>query len=1021
MTKSEIRSGKWVLSIILLSAFGLRPSAFSAEPSKADAEFFEGKVRPILANNCYKCHSAEAAKLKAKLRLDTRDGVLKGGESGPAIVPGDPDKSLLIKAVRYTDPDLQMPPKGEKLSAEQVADLEKWVKMGAPDPRKADATGGAAGGKLSGLNDKARAHWAYQPVQKPSVPNVTQQQDWVKTPVDAFILAKLDASKMKPSAPASKETLLRRATFDLTGLPPTTQEIAAFLRDESPDAFEKVVDRLLASPHFGERWGRHWLDTARYSDTTGGDRKQRGEDYRYTAAWTYRDYVIRSFNEDKPYPQFITEQLAADKLPNLKEEDPRLAALGFVTVGERFNNKNDIINDRIDTTTKAFLGMTVSCARCHDHKFDPISQADYYALHGVFASTVEPREKPIISYSGNVKEYQSKYQEYLKVKAAAEQENREAYYRQIGRMNAAFREKAGDYLMVARLAFGNKSGAKSYAERYALMQKAQLDPEMLQAFRFRKRGDAVFALWSAFAMLPEENFAARAKQMCAAIGAKKSPMPLNPIVARAFANATPASMEDVAKIYGQIFASADKQASAYIAAAAAGKTVEAAGLDPVVAQLLEVPMKPEPPSAIDTAGLHEAVEKWPRRMMQRAGFAFAKVNEIELTHPGAPARAMVVEDAPNPRNSPIFFRGEAENRGPIVPRRFLEVFTGPNPTAFKDGSGRMELARAIATKDNPITARVAVNRIWLHLFGQGIVPTPDDLGVQSEPPSHPELINWLAATFVEQGWSHKKLIKLVMLSSAYQQTCDTNPAFETLDPTNRLVWRANIRRLDFESVRDSLLVFSGRLDPTMGGKPVNITDEPYSYRRSVYGYIDRGNVPELMSHFDFSDPDMPNSLRSTTIVPQQALFLMNSPMAVDVAEKMIQRSEFTAAADDAARIRALYRIVYQRAPRPQEIQIGLQFVGDGQAFASAAPEKEDVQPAAFKPNQFGKRFNKQQKFAPGAAQQNAQFQKAQEFRRKYDGRQPIHNPGEMVPRRPLTIWEQYAQALLFANEVAYVN
>jgi hypothetical protein len=321
----------------------------SAALDKTKIEFFEKKIRPILADNCYKCHSTESGKSKGGLTLDTRDAMLRGGKNGEILTPGDPAKSRMLVAVSYDDPDLQMPPKGEKLSAQQIADLTEWIKMGAPDPR--DAPKPIGSGKLSGLTDTARKHWAYQPVKKPSIPSNKNQQ-WCRTPVDAFILQKLEEKNMVPAPDAEKEALLRRATYDLIGLPPETDEVEAFLADTSPNAFAKVVDRLLASPHYGERWGRFWLDTARYSDTTGGERNAlRGQDYRYAYAWTYRDYVINAFNEDKPYDQFIIEQLAADKLPDIDKDKARLAALGFITVGERFRNPNDIINDRIDVVS----------------------------------------------------------------------------------------------------------------------------------------------------------------------------------------------------------------------------------------------------------------------------------------------------------------------------------------------------------------------------------------------------------------------------------------------------------------------------------------------------------------------------------------------------------------------------------------------------------------------------------------------------------------------------------------------
>ena len=367
-------------AVMILVAGNLK----AAEPTPAQLAFFENKIRPLFAEHCYKCHSHESPKLKGGLSLEFRETVIKGGETSPAIVPGDPEHSLLIKAVSYTDPDLQMPPKDQILSDAQIDDLVAWVKMGAPDPRLMnDAV------QSKDWTKSERDHWSFKPVRKPPVPEV-KEKDWIATPVDAFILAKLEENGMKPSPPADKRALLRRATFDLIGLPPTLKETQDFLADDSPGAFAKVVDRLLASPLYGERWGRFWLDTARYSDTKG-DVKPLKEDFRYPYAWTYRDYVVRSFNEDKPYNHFLLEQIAADKL-NLGPDKSALAALGFLTVGPRFNdNINDIINDRIDVVTKGTLGLTVTCARCHDHKFDPIPTQDYYSLYGIFASSVEPR------------------------------------------------------------------------------------------------------------------------------------------------------------------------------------------------------------------------------------------------------------------------------------------------------------------------------------------------------------------------------------------------------------------------------------------------------------------------------------------------------------------------------------------------------------------------------------------------------------------------------------------------------
>jgi hypothetical protein len=796
-----------VVSAVVLSAQG-------AELSRSQLEFFENKVRPVLANHCYKCHSQSAEKVKGGLLLDTREGALAGGNTGAAIVPGNPEKSLLIQAVRYGNPDLQMPPKGEKLTDAQVADLTAWVKMGAPDPRSATVA-------QKNWVDPNKKHWAFQPVTTPTVPNV-KDANWAKTPVDKFILAKLEEKGLKPNPPADKRTLIRRATFDLIGLPPSPDDVRMFLADESPQAFEKVVQRLLDSPHYGERWGRHWLDTARYSDTKGEIRRNR-EDPNYPFAWTYRDYVIRSFNDDKPYNIFIIEQLAADKLPATSINASNLAALGFLTVGERFMNmQNDIINDRIDVVTKGFLGMTVSCARCHDHKFDPIPTKDYYSLHGIFASCREPDVEPMISKIQNTPDYQ-------------------AYFK----------------------------------ERAALtVEKRELEEKFQQLRRKRDR---------------------------------------------------------------------------------------------------------------------QGIQQLQRQMRENA----TKVARLDMTHEGAPARAMALEDAPNPRNSPVFIRGEAGNRGPVVPRRFLEVLSGPKRIEYTNGSGRLQLAHAITDRNNPLTARVMINRIWLHHFGEGIVTTPDDFGTQSEPPSHPELLDYLATEFMNNGWSIKKMHKQIMLSSVYQQSSANNPRYAQIDPFNRLLWRANIRRLEFEALRDSLLAIGGTLDREKFGHPINLGREPYSTRRTVYGFVDRNNVAEVLFNFDFANPDMTTGKRHQTSVPQQALFFMNSPLVVEQAKKVVARDDFEALSDDRSRIILLYELIYQRLPRPEELKLGLEFIGQ-------EPSQERVIPVSGNARPTGRPTREQ-------------------LKARLPERRGRGGEGAFRTREPLTAWEEYAHALLQANETIFVN
>ena len=643
--------------------------------------------------------------------------------------------------------------------------------------------------------------------------------------------------------------------------------------------------------------------------------------------------------------------------------------------------------------------MTVTCARCHDHMFDPIPTKDYYALHGIFASTLEPAEKPVISAPT-----QSQLTDNYQKRSFLEQENREIYYRVFGNHQQDFFSKVGSYLLAAK-AGGRPKGlsAEEIQERQTVMNTARLDREMMQLFiRRTRRDDPVFGPFRWFAELQPAEFAEKAPAILAEIASGRDRRrDWNPLVVAAFAGTKPASLQEVTGIYQQLFSRLEPRRSAYLVASSQALQGIPPGFEPAEIQILQTPFEILPASRATTDGLRAFISRMPNQIVNRSPLIFAKLNELEMTHPGTPARAMLVTDAAIPRNSRVFVRGQQETKGDVVPRRFLEVLS-PNqqPLPFTQGSGRLELAQSIASKANPLTARVMVNRVWMHHFGEGFVRTPDDLGTQSEVPSHPELLDYLSSYFVEQGWSMKRLHKLIMLSHVYQESSHTVPQFEQLDPENRLLWRANIRRLDFEATRDSLLVFSGKLDRTVGGKPVNLTEEPYSYRRSVYGYIDRGNLPELMSNFDFSDPDMPNSKRTTTIVPQQALFLMNSAMSIDVARRIVARPEVGGTADPLARLLAIYRIIFQRAPKPGEIQMAYQFIGLEAKTMPAVPETAVQMPA----------------------QQNRErLRLANRQRNRRAAVAPISNQGELVERKALTPWETYAQALLLSNEAAYVN
>jgi hypothetical protein len=888
--------------------------SFAASPSPEQIEFFEKKIRPVLVESCYKCHGVESGKDKGGLLVDSRDALLKGGDSGPALVPGKPDDSLFIKAIRYTDKELQMPPSkdGGKLAPEVIADFEAWVKMGAPDPR--------TGAALTKNGDdgidfaKAREHWAFKPVVKPAVPAV-KDKSWVKSPVDAFVLAKLEAKGIKPAAPADKRTLLRRVYYDLIGLPPSPQEMDEFLKDKSPDAFAKVVDRLLASPHYGERWGRYWLDVARYADTKGY--LAGGEERRFAFSHTYRDYVIKAFNDDKPYDRFLLEQLAADQLA-LGEDKSALAGMGFLTLGRRFlNNQNDIIDDRIDVVTRGTMGLTVTCARCHDHKFDPVPTKDYYSLHGVFDSSQEPDERPLL---GKLVE-SADYQDYLKKKADLEAKEEAEVQDEVDKFLAKVRATTGDYLLAAHAA--KKLGKNEKLDQFANTRK--LTPQVLQRWipfldAKAKTHDPILGPWFAFAALPAKDFALQAKELAAKLSANADPAkPLNPAVAKAFTGDAPGELKDVAAIYNKLFADVDKVWT---------DSQKTKAKPPVLADKNQEAIRQVLYAAKAPANLSdEEVERLIRRRIRSETVKFKRqIEALNWTHPGAPLRGMALVDKPKPEDSRVFIRGNAGNPGPVAPRQFLEVLAGPQRQPFKQGSGRLELAQAIASKDNPLTARVFVNRVWGWHFGRPFVDTPSDFGVRTAAPVQLDLLNWLAATFMEQGWSLKKLHRQILLSSTYQQSSVTSPRYAPLDPENNLLHKFNRRRLDFEAMRDTLLAASGKLDLTTGGLPVDITKEPFSGRRTVYGFIDRQNLPAMFRTFDFANPDASSPGRFATTVPQQALFLMNSPFVVAQARELVNRPEVKSRATDADKIAAVFELLYQRAPDADELKLAQNFL-----------------------------------------------------------------------------------------------
>ena len=949
----------------LLAFAASLPAAPAPAPklTPAQTDFFEKKIRPVLVKDCYKCHSAEGGRIKGGLRLDTRDGLLKGGESGPAIIPGNPDRSPLIRAIRYRDSNLQMPPDDKKLPAAQIADLEAWVRMGAPDPR-ADAPN-----KYGAALTDPKQHWSFQPIFKPLIPDF--RKDWAplaRNAIDHYVFATLEAKQLTPSPRADKTTLIRRATFNLTGLPPTLAEVDDFLADESPQAFEKVVDRLLASPRYGERWGRHWLDVARYGDTTGRRNNNRGET-RYLHSHTYRDWVIQSFNDDRPFDQFAKLQIAADRLvgeeeskvqsPKSKAADAAtekpppaqlstlnsqpsrsdLAALGFITLGPRLNNNaDDLIDDRIDVVTKGFLALSVTCARCHDHKFDPIPTKDYYALHGVFASSTEPRDGAELPVNKDTPEFRT----FQKALAEAEDGLKKFEDGLRARARAELVFRINDYFKALH-DFGHPTNTTPFGQ---FMQRRNLLPAVATGWKdalakAKTTHHPVLSVWHEFAALPATNFLKAATPIALRLRSSgDTNKPVNPMVARALTS-PPGSIAVVATNFARLFTDANTRWGQLAAQHAnrlrtGGTNAPAAptGLaDAAQEEIRRVLHDPASPAYLFTDEKVEASLARVRNLVtvrteqQRLARV---VEDLRTSHSGAPPRAVVLNDSPQPRDSYVYIKGNRGSRGPDAPRQFLEILSGENRAPFRDGSGRLELAKEIASPDNPLTARVMVNRVWLHQFGEGIVRTANDFGLRSDPPTHPELLDYLAWQFMENGWSVKKLQKLMMLSHAWQQSSEDNPRFAQVDPENRWLWQQNRRRLEFEALRDTVLHIGGKLDFKMGGPGERLdrpdTDGEYSDRRSVYGLVDRANLPNMFGAFDFANPDLSTGQRNNTVVPQQALFMMNSPLVIEQARNTVQRGDLKSLPNDLERVKMLYRLIYSRLPTDTELKLALNYL-----------------------------------------------------------------------------------------------
>jgi len=772
------------------------PTAETAQPTVADIDFFESKIRPVLVEYCYACHAADSKIIRGGLLVDSREGLQEGGDSGPAVVPGNAAESLILAALKHES--YEMPP-DQKLPDAVIADFEQWITRGAFDPRDV----GTAEPPRGVDYQAAKSHWAFQPIADPAPPTVASET-WIQSPIDRFVLARLEAANFQPRPRADKATLIRRASFDLIGLPPTVAQVDAFLGDESPDAFAKVIDSLLQSPHYGERWGRHWLDLVRYADTNGAD-----ENHALPNAWHYRDWVVRMINRDLPLDQFIIEQLAGDLLPKTGDEQidgDRLTATGMLVIGPKMLAEQDkdkmvidIVDEQIDTVTRTMLGLTIGCARCHDHKFDPISAKDYYALAGIFYSTKTMADRAFVS---------------------------------------------------------------NWMERP--LPSAAIESQRAE---HQKKIDA--------------------------------------------AKAELASVE--AELKSQTEKRDQLQAK-----------VESAGADSPGG---------EKPSQDELDALKSALESLSQTVEQQK----KTVEEVEKA---MPAFTMVMSaDEATPADLPIHIRGNhltlADGK---ISRGMPEILTSvaPPPAIPTDQSGRLQMAHWLISPDNPLTARVMANRIWMWHFGQALMRSPSNFGLRADQPTHPELLDYLANRLIQDGWSLKRMHRLIMNSSTYQMSSDVDfpesNQYASQDPDNRLWWRRTRRRLEAEPVRDAVLCVGGGLDATIGGKAPDVN----ANRRAVYLPINRAALYEMFSTFDYVETANHIEQRPTTTVPHQALFLLNSPIVHEQATS-IAKAVIADCQTPEQRIEAIFRMLYVRRPTEAELSRSLDFV------ATAEAELESVQ------------------------------------------------------------------------------
>lgn len=934
------------------------PSSAAAEPASAptmaaaagNSEFFENKVRPILANNCYSCHTDGAA---ADLHVDSLAGLTKGGKSGPALVPGSPDKSLLIAAVEQAG-KLKMP-QGGKLSPADVQTLVAWVKMGAPWP--------SVTAKVLPATDtwtpQQRAFWSFQPLKVPEIPKV-KDAHWAKTPIDKFVLGKLEAEDLKPAPEADRRTLIRRATFDLIGLPPTPEEVEAFEKDKSPDAFTKVVDRLLASPRYGERWGRHWLDVARYADddVRGLDPKGRGY-MPFSGAYIYRDWVIQAFNQDLPYDRFVRMQLAGDFLARSAHGDAwhdDLAATAYIGDGpwiwdqaEPVQGRADERAERVDAVSRGLMGLTVGCARCHNHKYDPISQKDYYSMVGLFADSTF-KLYPTTSPAG-VEEYQDDLHRYVALATERDEFNKFASRA----LADAYSYDTAKYLVAA----WQVSGAPKMTVDQAADQ-ASLDPQLLTRWVDYLKSDVKYPYLKDW------------KAMVASGGTEDQAKVLADAFQKVVVRVNLADKE-IEQENEQIRIKAGSEDRSRYIDTTPDKFKTFDEFCPGCALTLKSLNADDGALFDDLFRGRQADGDIPKpgvfvfrgwEMKRRLGPTMqayltgleAQVAEAKKKIPAYPY-VNGIADVPHPEDVRLNLRGNPHSLGPPVPREFLTVLSPPDEKPFSNGSGRLEFANDLI--QTPLFSRVIVNRVWKWHFGTGIVDTPDDFGERGDRPSDPQLLDYLATEFIRHGMSIKYLQREIMLSAVYQQSDMETPEAHEKDAANWFYSHFSRQRLDAETLRDAVLFSSGDLDLKDTSGP-SVEFSPDNTRRTVFCKVSRFRLNEYLQVFDFPNPSFSADGRFSSNVPLQRLYFMNDAFVYDQAGKLADRVYKEPTTE--ARIRKMYWLLYERDPSAKELALGEQFV-------ETTPEK----------------------------------------------------PGYAVQGEPVTAWKEYARILLSSNEFEFID